>query len=192
MKVSIRNGRPAQHVQSSYDGFLMMHRHEDQEHISDVIRGHRPERGVELGTASGGFAALLAATLTPWSGTVLSVDRVQAPEISRRLLSTYPNLALLEADVLWDVLPAIRDVISQPNSFLYTDNGRKMRELELYAPIMGPRALLGTHDYDTEVSADWVEPFLADLGYRPHQHARFEALANKDYWDSLTRWWTRD
>jgi len=188
----MRNGRPAQYVTSSYDGFFMMHRHEDQEHIVDVIRGRRSERGVELGTAAGGFAALLAATFTAWGGTVLSVDRVQDPVISRRLLSTYPNLTLLEADVLSEPLSAVVEMLGKSDSFLYTDDGNKRRELELYAPLMGPRALVGTHDYGTEVAEDWVEPFMADLGYRPHQHARFEALANEDYWDSLTRFYTRD
>ena len=190
--MGIKNGRPAQYVESTYGDFRLIHRYEDQEHIVDVIRGHRPERAVELGTASGGFAALLAATLSEWSGRVLSIDRVQDGEISRRLLLTYPNLMLLEADILSDLLPPVVEILREPGSLLYTDDGDKRRELELYVPVMGPRALVGTHDYGTEVDENWVEPFMAGLGYKPHQHARFEALVTENYWDSLTRFWTRD
>ena len=189
--MGIRNGRPAQHIQSEHNDFLMIHRYEDQEHIVDVIRGHRPERAVELGTAQGGFAALLASTLAEWEGTVLSVDNVQIPAIGKELALFYGNLVLLEADVLTEPLPAIVEMIRQPRSLLYTDNGNKQRELELYAPLMGPRALVGTHDYGTEVDEAWVEPFMAGLGYTPHQHERFAALANESYWDSLSRWWIR-
>lgn len=191
--MGIRNGRPAQHIHSSYDGFLMMHRHEDQEHIVDVIRAHRPAYALELGTAAGGFTALLASTLAEWGGGVLSVDKTQDARVTDALLARYPdNLAVMEADVLTEPLPDLVAMLGCPDGFLYTDNGNKRRELELYAPALGPHALVGTHDYDTEVSADWVEPFMARLGYRPHQHARFEALANESYWDSLSRFWTRD
>lgn len=189
--MGIKNGRPAQHIQSEHNGFLMIHRFEDQDPIVDVLRGHRPLRAVELGTAAGGFAALLASTLAEWAGTVLSVDQVLNPSIVKELGLSYRNLVLLEADVLTAALPAIVAIIRQPGSALYTDNGNKRRELELYAPLMGPRALVGTHDYGTEVDEEWVEPFMAGLGYTPHQHARFEALASEYYWDSLTRWWVR-
>ena len=157
-----------------------------------MIRSRRPRLAVELGTAAGGFAVLLAATLSEWGGTVLSVDRVQDEGIVRRLLLTYPNLTLLEADVLSEPLFAVVEVLKEPESLLYTDNGNKRRELELYAPVLGPRALVGTHDYDTEVIVEWVEPFMTGLGYEPYQHDRFEALATEFYWDSLTRFWTRD
>lgn len=190
--MGIRNGRPAQHIQSEFDGFLMIHRYEDQAHIIDVIRAHRPMQAVELGTAAGGFAALLASTLLRSDGMVLSVDKTQDPGIGAELRRLYPNLTLLEADVLTTALPAVVEALQRPGgSLLYTDNGNKRRELELYAPLMGPRALIGTHDYGTEVDEAWVEPFMASLGYTPHQHARFEALASEFYWDSLTRFWTR-
>jgi cephalosporin hydroxylase len=187
-----KNGRPAQHIQSTYDGFLMIHRYEDQAHIQDIIRWHKPDRAVELGTAQGGLAAMFAATLGAWGGTVTSFDRQQDPGIEKELVGLYPNLALIELDILdGPGVEFIRGILNQPNSFLYTDNGNKHRELQLYAPHLGPHALVGTHDYDTEVDPAWAEPFMAGLGYEPYFHEKFEALTTEYYWDSLTRFWRR-
>ena len=186
-----KNGRPAQHISSTYDGFTMIHRWEDQEHIQDIIRWHQPDRAIELGTADGGFAAMLAATLGAWGGSVMSFDIQCNENIEAELEKLYPNLTLFRADILTERSALVTAAITRPNSMLYTDNGDKQRELELYAPIMGPHALVGTHDYDTEVDPAWVEPFMAGLGYEPYHHAKFEALANEFYWDSLTRFWRR-
>lgn len=186
-----KNGRPGQHIQSTYDGFLMIHRYEDQAHIQDIIRWHKPDRAIELGTAEGGFAALLASTLGAWGGSVLTFDIKRDPGIEQELERLYPNLTVVQADILTEPLPMIVEAIKRPNSFLYTDNGNKQRELELYAPLMGPHALVGTHDYDTELDAEWAEPFMKRLGYDPYFHAKFEALATPHYYDSLTRFWRR-
>ncbi len=189
--MGIKNGRAAQHVQSMFGEHLMVHRYEDQAHIRDVITSFRPTVAVELGTAAGGFAAMLAATLSQWGGRVLSLDIKLDPGIAASLERTYDNLALIEADVLTAPHPLVVAALSQPGALLYTDNGHKQRELELYAPDLPVPALVGTHDYGTEVDEDWAEAFMARHHYRPYQHERFAALANDGYWDSLTRFWMR-
>lgn len=189
--MGIKNGKAAQHVQSTFGPYLMVHRYEDQAHIRDVIAAFRPMVAVELGTAHGGFAAMLAHTLGQWGGRVLSLDIKQDAGICAALERDYGNLTLIEADVLTEPHELVVAALSQPRALLYTDNGHKQRELELYAPDLPEPALVGTHDYGTEVDEDWAEPFMAAHHYRPYQHERFAALASDSYWDSLTRFWLR-
>lgn len=184
--------------------FEMQHRYEDRALILDVIRQHRPTWAIELGTAKGGFAALLAETVREWQGWVITADKDLAAPVKSALYGAYDrpdfHLVALNQDVLtedptltwwklnlWDGkdLPVRR-------TLLYCDNGNKPREIERFAPMLRPGDLLGCHDYWTEVDPTWVEPFLADLGYVPHRHAEFAALADPvNYPASLTRFWTR-
>jgi hypothetical protein len=194
---------PGRFIKSEVTGpkgtvFEMQHRYEDRALIVDVIRQHRPAQAVELGTAKGGFAALLAVTLKAWGGRAYTVEKTPEAGVTAALSSEFDNVVSIHGDALTreDALLACYDVLArilkEPGSFLYCDNGNKPREIELYAPLLGPRALLGTHDYWTEVDPKWVEPFLADLGYVPHRHPEFEALAHPvNYPASLTRFWTR-
>lgn len=182
----------AQHVQSEWGGFIAIHRYEDLAVIRSVIESQQPIQAVELGTAEGGFAAFLATVLWAWGGTVYSVDIKQDQGIARNLESRYKNLCLIEADVLSGELKEISYVLKGARRMLYTDNGHKQRELELYAPLLGPGGLVGTHDYGTEVDPVWAEPYMQSLGYSPYQHGEFEALVDPtDYPVSYTRFWTR-
>jgi hypothetical protein len=175
--------------------FEMQHRYEDRALILDVIRQHKPLRAVELGTAKGGFAALLAETVGKWGGAAWTVDKTPEPGVFAALAQAYPNLTAVTGDALSIDPAGFRPWVSflaEPGSLLYCDNGHKMKEIEIHAPLLGSRALLGTHDYWTEVDPKWVEPFLAGLGYVPHRHAEFAALADPvNYPAALTRFWVR-
>lgn len=182
----------AQHIQSSWDGILAIHRYEDLALIRQVIEAFRPFSAIELGTAEGGFAAFLTAILKEWDGAVLSVDFKQYWDA--KFAERYaPWLTLCIGDLLDESPhPLASEWCARENVLLYTDNGHKQRELELYVPLLGQRALVGTHDYGTEVDPAWAEPFMAAQGFTPHRHAEFAALAHPDYYpDSLTRFWVR-
>lgn len=185
--------------------FEMQHRYEDRALILEVLWQHRPELAVELGTAAGGFAALLAETVGAWGGRAVTVDRTVDLALAARLGAAYPKtltlvgLDLLQGDplvtlaticaqgVLWETVPPRR-----ARTLLYCDNGNKVEELTRYAPLLQPGDLLGCHDYATEVPVEWVEPFLANLGFTPHRHAEFAALADPmNYPASLTRFWLK-
>lgn len=187
----------AKAVLTSWRGIHLQHRWEDLTLIANVMAAHRPQCVVELGTCEGGFAAFLADTVRPWGGRVVTYDIADmgAHEVLRRLAAVVPNVEVrVECDVLNDlhVFGEITNLLSEPHSMLYTDNGHKERELELYAPHLGPHALLGTHDYQDEVRPEWVEPYLAGHGYAPHRHDEFAALAHPEHYPvSMTRFWTR-
>lgn len=181
----------AKSVLMSWFGFNAQHRYEDLMLISDVIIQHHSRIVVELGTAEGGFAAFLADTVRPWGGRVVTIDHVQ--QFKAGLFGVdRPNLEFVLLDCLAQPAPEIIELIRQPGVMLYCDNGNKEREIELYAPAQGPRALLGCHDYEDEVRPDVIEPFLVSHGFTPHRHADFEALAHPEWYPrSLTRFWTR-
>jgi hypothetical protein len=186
--------------------FEMQHRYEDRALILDVIRAHRPDVAIELGTAAGGFAALLAETLGEWGGRAMTADRTVTIGVAERLLAAYPDqqvalagVDLLQGDPLVTLASLYAHAVTleeapprRPRLLLYCDNGNKVEEITRYAPLLKPADLLGCHDYSTEVPVEWVESFLAGLGFTPHRHAEFAALADPvNYPASLTRFWLR-
>ena len=193
------NRGPAQFVRAEWAGYDMQHRYEDLALIREVLSDWEPLMAVELGTAEGGFTALLADTIAEWSGSVLSVDHVACPR-AVKLLEDFPNLSLMTADVLTETHAAIVKAISRfpvddeqlGGMLLYCDNGNKMRELRLYAPHVAHGGLLGVHDWETEVWPDYANALLAHYGYIPYMHEEFAALASENYPTSLTRFWMRD
>lgn len=169
--------------------YLAAHHAGDVGLLADVLRARQPAHVVELGTLHGGLAALFAETVAPWSGTVHTFDSKRC--FDETLLCEYQNLHFYHEDVLTEN-PRIIELVRQPNVILYTDNGNKERELSLYAPHLVVGNFLGTHDYGSEIRPEFVEPFLASLGYVPHRQEEFEALARPpDYPISMTRFWER-
>jgi len=188
--------RAAQFVRCEWQSLEAQHRYEDLGVIAAALEALRPAHAVELGTAGGGFALFLAQTLAAWGGRVLSVDVEPIDLTVLAVLERQPNLTLLTANLLsqgrrgHEPHPEVVAWCRRPRTFLYCDNGAKERELELYAPALGPDGSLGVHDYATEVRPAWAEAFLAGLGFRPFRHDVFEALAHPEYYpQSLTRLW---
>ena len=184
---------PGRFIKSEFEGVEMQHRYEDRALIEEVLVTRRPRVAVEYGTAAGGFASFLAATLAAWDGRVVSIDKVPCPN-REVLLQRHPNLDLYTLDLLslasWPTW--LMEAVSGPDTLVYTDNGNKEQEIYITAPLLLSGSTLGTHDYWTEVKPEWVEPYLAGLGYTPHRHADFEALSDPvNYPVSLTRFWVR-
>lgn len=183
----------AQFIRSEFEDIEMQHRYEDRALIVEVLQTLRPRVAIELGTAAGGFASLLARTLEEWDGIVYTADKIDCPNADV-LLGRHPNLSLVRANVLeWSQWPAVlRTRVTGPNVLVYCDNGNKPREIEIVAPRLLRGSIIGTHDYGTEVPIDWVEPYLEGLGYQTLWHDRFAALAHPEFYpESLTRFWIR-
>jgi hypothetical protein len=185
---------PGRFIKSEFEGIEMQHRYEDRALIVDVLQVRRPVWAMELGTAAGGFASLLARTVEEWGGEVLSVDKEPCPN-AEALAARHSNLTLDCFNLLkWADWPIwVQNQLGCANILVYCDNGNKPEEIRLVAPRLQVGCTLGTHDYWTEVPVDWVEPHLANLGYRPLWHERFAALADAvNYPASLSRFWTRE
>jgi cephalosporin hydroxylase len=174
---------------SKHKSHHCQHRSDDFPAIAGILSPHKPQIVVELGTDRGGFAAFLADLVRPWGGQVYTFD-IEAKFLPS-LLDEFRNLHFVQADVLAERHPAIVERVVQPGVLLYCDNGNKPREVELYAPLLPVGSLLGVHDYNTEIPADWVEPFVDSLGYEPEGHADMEALRNEWYPEPMSRFWVR-
>lgn len=181
---------------SAFNGHHCQHRSDDFPLIAEIVNAHRPKTIVELGTDGGGFAAFLASLAQEWGGQVATFD-IEA-KWQPRLLSEHKNLHFVKGDILQRDAggrphghPGVFELITEPHVMLYCDNGHKEDELALYAPLLGPWALLGVHDYGSEVRKDWCEAFLWGHDFAPYRHADFEALANEWYPEPMTRFWVR-
>lgn len=186
---------------SEFRGHHCQHRSDDFPDIAAILKPHRPRLVVELGTDEGGFAAFLANLVGKWDGRVVTFDI--KPKFKPSLLSEFKNLRYVQADILGTgpltgppgrpcvPNPEIAALVAEPGVFLYCDNGHKQSEVEIYAPLLQVGSILGVHDYNTEISSGWVEPFVAALGYEPEGHARMEALRNQWYPEPMSRFWVR-
>jgi cephalosporin hydroxylase len=174
---------------SIYRDFHCQHRSDDWPDMAAIIAPHEPQIVVELGTDRGGFAGWLADLVAPWDGQVFTFD-IDA-KFDPALLETFANLTFERADVLARPHPLVVDLVTQDHVLLYCDNGNKQREVELYAPLLRKGSLLGVHDYNSEILGEWVEPFVARLGFVPAGHERMEALRNEWYPEPMSRFWVR-
>lgn len=175
---------------SVYKGHHCQHRSDDFADIAAIISPHQPKIVVELGTDEGGFSGWLADLVLPWGGSVVTFDIKK--KFKTGLLLDFANLQFREADVLTAIHPSVRGALgSAAPALLYCDNGNKQREVELYAPLLRVGDILATHDYNTEIMAEWVEPHVAALGFEKEGHARMEALRNEWYPEPMTRLWVR-
>lgn len=176
---------------SIYKGHHCQHRSDDFPDLAAIIAPHRPQRVIELGTDEGGFSGWLADLVSPWDGFVHTFDI--KPKFKPRLLDDFDNLDFHEANVLSDTNKLVAKLIQEGDErvLLYCDNGDKQREVELYAPLLKVGDLLATHDYNTEIMASWVEPFVSYLGFEKEGHERMEALRNEWYPEPMTRFWIR-
>jgi cephalosporin hydroxylase len=173
---------------SEFNGHHCQHRSDDFPVIAEILTPHRPQVVVELGTDEGGFSAFLADLVAPWGGHVTTFDR--EAKFAPHLLAT-KNLTFVLGDVLSAPHPEILSRIAQPGALLYCDNGHKVQEVSMYAEHLPLGGILGVHDYNTEIMGEWVEPFVADLGFAPLGHAAMEALRNEWYTEPMTRFWLR-
>lgn len=176
---------------STVPPFTMQHRNDDLPLITSVIREHRPEIVIELGTDAGGFSAYLADTVAEWDGHVYTFDI--ARKFNPLLLDgAWPNLTFQQADILNDPIHVVHLMAQPQRCLLYCDNGHKEEELALYAPVLKPGDMIATHDYGTEVKPSFAYQLL-EVAHRlvPVRHAEFAALANEWYPNSLTRFWRK-
>ncbi|MCD6149053.1 hypothetical protein J7J18_06805 [bacterium] len=115
---------------------------------------------VELGTYRGALSTFLWLECQVRGHRFLSVDRAD-----KRVTDLFP---FLRGDIFECQRTKLRifEFLGQAPSFLYCDDGNKPREIQVYAPVLPPRSVLGVHDWGTEISEKDVS-FLADLSFHP-------------------------
>jgi cephalosporin hydroxylase len=176
-------------IQTDYKGFDCRHKRDNLLNIQKLIREYKPKWMVELGTHNGGFAAMLADTSWEWKGWVLTLDNARQKDIDR-LEKSFINIWFEEIDVLIGPDKIIVDWLKRGElektkwrSFIYCDNGKKEKEIEIYAPYIPVGGILGVHDFGTEVDPEKTKEFLGPLGFEPLWLDVFE--------ESRSRFWIK-
>ena len=79
-------------------------------------------------------------------------------------------------DLLTSVYIDICDALSQHNSFLFVDNGNKIKEVHMYARFCAPGCHMVIHDWDDEIKLGDVEQVLGENEFVARYADEAEAL----------------
>lgn len=159
--------------------------HGDQLYI-DYVLSRRPQwwNFVELGTGSGLTTLLLAICANLRKGRLVTFD---IKEPIRLFMECWPQCAY---HVVLDVLDAknrdfVSRRVSQADTFLFCDNGKKIEEVNIYAPYLLPGSGFMVHDWNHEVREKDISHTLKDHSFVPLFHKEAESL------QSILRAWER-
>jgi len=178
-------------VLSSWNDIHYIHRCEDLVLIKSIVKKIKPKVVVEFGTFQGGFAGEIAETIKGWNGILHTID-FKKFEMVDTVLSICKNITFHQCDILSEIDKISQLLLNDGTVMLYTDNGNKMKEIELYAPFLKKGDILGTHDYGTEVDPIIIEKMLKDWNFKQLYHEKFKAFEHPtDYPHSLTRFWIK-
>lgn len=146
--------------------------------FEEFLRLNKPERIVEIGTASGGLTTILADfTDVP----IHTFDIVSNANLSRT--GTYPYIM----DVFSDIGRAtVSKLIQDPGVvLLLCDGGNKVEEFKLFSPLLKAGDFIMAHDYEGRTCHwNWVEFSEKDVsleGLVPEQHELMAMAAWASY-----------
>lgn len=177
----------------SYQGLPCHHWDEELPLIAAVLAAVEPKLVVETGTMYGGFAAFLADTVTPWGGTVLTIDHVLYPGLEDALAGR-SNLHFLRTDILGDFAEQViyaqieRARVRGESTCLYADGPVSRPEFVVFAHFF---SLVGIHDYGTEVTPEQMDRWAIGAHYDPFQHEPFAQLQEAKGGYFVSRFWQR-
>ena len=139
---------------------------------------------VEVGTGCGMTTLYLSQICRLRDGELHTFDH-NPPR--KKYLDLWPPCAHFhQADVLTEECKELVPFISRPKSLVMLDDGKKPREMELYAKHLPCNSVLAVHDFGSEVAThcDWAK-IVSDAGLSPYL---FEEATE---WHSQIRCWRR-
>ena len=121
-----------------------MHNQQEFELLAGFVRDTRIDVIINIGSW---YTGLENAWNEITDAEIYGFDREQtARKITRNLLDE--NVALIEHDVLKRPSKLIERIMDTDDIvFLYCDGGNKIKEIELYSPMLKAGSYLGTHDW---------------------------------------------
>ena len=141
---------------------------------------------VELGTFHGGLTLQLSDNFPDaeiHSFDIVVLEGVE--EILKNIGNRKTNITFYQENILDKKSSTLVDLLkSDKKKFLYCDNGRKIKELNCYAPYLNEGDILGTHDWNVEISKEHISKTL--INFKPVLHKEAKEL------ELLTRMWERE
>ena len=140
----------------------VMHSEEEVSHILGMLKDEQPGMIIELGTCYGGLT--MAMNLTLPSALIYSFDR-EYKVGSETLRSLSGNVAIcIVPELTTQPLHVILELLGKTKTFLYSDNGDKVKEVEMYLPYLSKGDILGVHDF-VGATADRIAPLVNGLEF---------------------------
>jgi predicted O-methyltransferase YrrM len=140
---------------------------------------------VELGTY-GGFTSLflgLMARLRNADFYTFDIFDNRVDIVKKAWLS---NMFFIQDDILTNINTKVIDLISKENTFLFIDNGNKIKETNMYLDYMKKGSVIVIHDWNTEIKIEDVEDVLR----RNNMKSLYEDVSTS--LNSLGRCWIKE
>jgi len=154
----------------------------DLMHLDWAFSAHRHLRHiVELGTYKGLTSLHLAMMANLRNGSYVGFDvkDLRAKPI-QDAWKRYPWMKLEVGDLISTTLPlqTAVDNISRKKTFVFYDNGNKVKEINDYAKHMHQDSAFCTHDWDIEISLPGIKKSLDDYQFEPFGFEHAEMLGS--------------
>jgi cephalosporin hydroxylase len=168
--------------------------------IRDLIAEMKPELMIELGTAYGGFTAVMLDGAP--NAKFYTVDRVPGEQminrsggvvtetdcIQWRKAMKRKGVEFLYQDLITEPCGKIENLCSDGRKkFVYMDNGNKPFEVAFYGPHLNPGDVMGVHDWKKEIWPD-QPPVKTVLEHHFREHTVNDKLRDRR---SLSRFFVR-
>lgn len=119
--------------------------------LTKMVLGFNPESVIELGTSWGGLTKFFEDNTT---GVIHSFDKPNPGRVPNHLLFDGTRVTFVRANVLTYCDLLVRLCRGRKKKLLYCDNGNKVREVNMYAPLLRKGDMLGVHDWPREIYYD--------------------------------------
>lgn len=133
-------------------------------------------RVAELGTGRGGLTLFWGLHMAMRNGKVLTLDIEQRMDPDWNRWATLFNITFELRDVFTQpTVQKVQEFIRDGRALIFCDNGCKLRELPLYAPILKKNDLILVHDWGSEVKQEHLTPELMTF-LKLYRQDEFDAL----------------
>lgn len=154
------------------NGLKCLHEEEAISEIKKIVEAFAPKLAIELGTKHGGFTSVLE-ECTPSTTKIYSFDAANSGTVPDRT-KFGSRVVFVQAELLSSAYEEVTALLGKKvKKLLYCDNGKKIKELELYANHLVKGDLLGVHDWGIELSEKDVVETLS--GFEKHKWDKFES-----------------
>ena len=134
----------------------------------EYVIANMPELSVivELGTF-GGVTSMFLGMIARLRGVpfcTFDIKDLRVQEVKEAWLNDM--MYFYQTDILSEPSSYVTELVKNPNTFLFVDNGDKEKEANMYASYCGPNAVMVIHDWGDEVKQENVEPELHKCGFK--------------------------